>query len=100
MNLCPLRVAGKGMSKARAEAFRDGVFAVAITVLIFNVTDSIHKQGPGDLLPALLGGWPAYAAYVASFLTIGVMWINHHFFLKRLAAPDRPLLFITPLLRM
>ena len=61
------------MSKARAEAFSDGVFAVAITVLIFNVTDSIHKQGPGDLLPALLGGWPAYAAYVASFLTIGVI---------------------------
>ena len=88
------------MSKARAEAFSDGVFAVAITVLIFNVTDSIHKQGPGDLLPALLGGWPAYAAYVASFLTIGVMWINHHGMFERLAGIDRPLLFINLLLLM
>jgi uncharacterized membrane protein len=88
------------MSKARAEAFSDGVFAVAITVLIFNVTDSIHKQGPGDLLPALLGGWPAYAAYVASFLTIGVMWINHHGMFQRLAIIDRPLLFVNLLLLM
>ena len=88
------------MSKARAEAFSDGVFAVAITVLIFNVTESVHKHATGGLLDALLAGWPAYAAYVASFLTIGVMWVNHHRMFQRLANIDRPLLFLNLLLLM
>jgi uncharacterized membrane protein len=88
------------MSKARAEAFSDGVFAVAITVLIFNVTESVQKHGPGGLLDALLAAWPAYAAYVASFLTIGVMWVNHHGMFQRLSGIDRPLLFVNLLLLM
>ena len=70
------------MSKGRVEAFSDGVFAVAITLLIFNV--QIDKAGPGGLLHALLSAWPKYAAYVASFLTIGVMWINHHAIFERI----------------
>jgi TMEM175 potassium channel family protein len=88
------------MSKGRAEAFSDGVFAVAITVLIFNVTGSVQKHGTGGLLSALLAGWPVYAAYVASFLTIGVMWINHHAMFQRLSGIDRPLLFLNLLLLM
>lgn len=88
------------MSKPRAEAFSDGVFAVAITVLIFNVTGSVQKHGPGDLLAALLAGWPAYAAYAASFLTIGVMWVNHHGMFQRLSGIDRPMLFVNLLLLM
>src|SRR5260370_26500589 len=86
------------MSKGRVEAFSDGVFAVAAILLIFNI--QIDKTTPGGLLAALLAAWPKYAAYVASFLTIGVMWMNHHGMLERIARLDRSLLFINLLLLM
>jgi len=86
------------MSKGRVEAFSDGVFAVAATLLIFNV--QIDKAAPGELLGALLAAWPKYAAYVASFLTIGVMWMNHHGLFERIARLNRALLFINLLLLM
>ena len=85
------------MSRGRAEAFSDGVFAVAITLLIFNV----HvPEARGDLTAELLRQWPAYAAYVASFLTIGVMWINHHRIFTLLARVDSALLLLNLLLLM
>jgi uncharacterized membrane protein len=86
------------MSKGRLEAFSDGVFAVAATLLIFNI--QIDKTAPGGLLSALLAAWPKYAAYVASFLTIGVMWLNHHGMFARVARLDRPLVFLNLLLLM
>jgi uncharacterized membrane protein len=86
------------MSKGRVEAFSDGVFAVAATLLIFNV--QLDKAAPGGLLAALLAAWPKYAAYVASFLTIGVMWMNHHGLFERLHRIDRALQFINLLLLM
>jgi uncharacterized membrane protein len=86
------------MSKGRAEAFSDGVFAVAATLLIFNI--QIDKTAPGGLLAALLAAWPKYAAYVASFLTIGVMWLNHHGMFERIARLDRALMFLNLLLLM
>ena len=86
------------MSKGRVEAFSDGVFAVAITLLIFNI--QIDKAAPGQLFSALLAAWPKYAAYVASFLTIGVMLMNHHSLFTRISRLDRPLLFLNLLLLM
>ncbi len=86
------------MSKGRVEAFSDGVFAVAATLLIFNI--QLDKTAPGGLLSALLAAWPKYAAYVASFLTIGVMWLNHHGLFERIAHLDRALTFINLLLLM
>jgi len=86
------------MSKGRVEAFSDGVFAVAATLLIFNI--QIDKTAPGGLLAALLAAWPKYAAYVAGFLTIGVMWLNHHGLFERLAHLDRGLTFVNLLLLM
>jgi TMEM175 potassium channel family protein len=86
------------MSKGRVEAFSDGVFAVAATLLIFNI--QIDKTAPGGLLAALLAAWPKYAAYVASFLTIGVMWINHHGLFERIARLNRTLMFLNLLLLM
>ena len=86
------------MAKNRVEAFSDGVFAVAATLLIFNI--QIDKTAPGGLLAALLAAWPKYAAYVASFLTIGVMWVNHHSLFERIARLNRPLLFLNLLLLM
>jgi len=86
------------MSKGRVEAFSDGVFAVAATLLIFNI--QLDKTAPGGLLSALLAAWPKYAAYFASFLTIGVMWINHHGLFERIARLNRTLVFLNLLLLM
>ena len=62
---------------ARIEAFSDGVFAIAITLLILEI--QVPPQTPhGGLRAALVGLWPSYLAFVASFMTIGVMWLNHH----------------------
>jgi uncharacterized membrane protein len=81
----------------RAESFSDGVFAVAITVLIFNLLpigrDHLDYRVLGD-------AWPQYAAYVVSFLTIGIMWINHHTMFGHVRLIDRPLLVLNLLLLM
>jgi uncharacterized membrane protein len=85
------------MSTGRAEAFSDGVFAVAITVLVFGLLPiGTHKLDASVLLQA----WPEYFAYVVSFLTIGIMWMNHHTILAHVARVDRPLLVINLLLLM
>ena len=79
------------------EAFSDGVFAIAVTLLVLN----IHvRPGSGPLWEEILRLWPAYAAYVASFLTIGIMWLNHHALFSRVAAVDRPLVLLNLLLLM
>jgi uncharacterized membrane protein len=76
----------------RVEAFSDGVFAVAITLLVLQF--AVPEVQSGKLYAALVGQWPNLAAYVASFLTIGVMWVNHHTVLSHLKAVDRGILFI------
>jgi uncharacterized membrane protein len=59
----------------RLETFADGVFAIAITLLVLE----IRIPNPGeDLGKALFNQWPSFAAYVISFLTIGVIWVSHH----------------------
>jgi len=85
------------MSKGRVEAFSDGVFAVAITILVFNLQVPADLR-PGTLWHALGALWPSYAAYVASFLTIGVMWMNHHNVFRRIRAVDRNLQLLNLLL--
>ncbi len=85
------------MSTRRLEAFSDGVFAVAITVLVFGLL----PIGSGTLTAGvLLRSWPEYFAYVVSFLTIGIMWMNHHTILGHVAQVDRPLLVLNLLLLM
>jgi uncharacterized membrane protein len=86
------------MSTGRAEAFSDGVFAVAITVLVFGLL----PIGTGRNLTAgtLLHAWPQYLAYVVSFLSIGIMWMNHHTILAHVARVNRPLLVLNLLLLM
>jgi uncharacterized membrane protein len=60
----------------RVEAFSDGVFAIAITLLILEI--KIPKPSDGALGNQLLRQWPSYFAFLISFAFIGVMWINHH----------------------
>ena len=60
---------------ARLEAFSDGVFAIAITLLVLEVR---VPGGGGTLAHKLADAWPSYIGYVISFVTIGIMWANHH----------------------
>ena len=85
------------MSKSRAEAFSDGVFAVAATLLVFSIPIPEARLALG---PALTAEWPSYAAYAVSFLTILVIWVNHHATLDSIRALDRPLLFLNGFLLM
>ena len=62
---------------ARLETFADGVMAIAITLLILEI-DVPHVRAGESLGAALAEQWPSYVAYVVSFLTIGIMWVNHH----------------------
>lgn len=86
------------MDSRRTESFSDGVFAVAITVLVFNLLP-IADQTQGALhVRGLAGYWPAYLAYAVSFLTIGIMWLNHHTLLAHVTRVNRPILLLNLLL--
>ncbi|GHE01130.1 hypothetical protein GCM10010339_19070 [Streptomyces alanosinicus] len=81
----------------RVEAFSDGVFAIAITLLILDI--KVPKAGDhGGLWTAIGAQWPSYAAYVVSFLVIGIMWVNHHQVFSYVVRVDRPLMFLNLLL--
>jgi uncharacterized membrane protein len=85
------------MSTSRLEAFSDGVFAIAVTLLV--LLFDVPKDG-GILSHALLHQWPSYLAYAVSFLTIGIMWVNHHDVMHQIGHADRTFLFLTILLLM
>jgi uncharacterized membrane protein len=79
-------------SSDRLEMFSDGVLAIAITLLIIEV--HVPVAGKQGLWHALGHQWPSYVAYGVSFLTIGIMWVNHHAMFDRIAYSDRGLLFL------
>jgi uncharacterized membrane protein len=82
------------MDSTRMEAFSDGVFAVAITLLVLDLTVKGPGTPAGTLAHQLRHDWPQFAAYVVSFFTIGIVWVNHHVLLRGVAQVDRTLLFI------
>ena len=77
---------GLGMSVGRLEAFSDGVLAIVITLLILEVKVPEHARG--HLARALGEQWPQYAAYLVSFLIVGIIWLNHHATIQLLARTD------------
>jgi uncharacterized membrane protein len=77
------------ISTSRLETFSDGVFAIAATLLILDV-----RAGPGELGAELRHSWPSYVAYAVSFLTIGIIWINHHTVFTQIRRVDRLFLLI------
>jgi uncharacterized membrane protein len=81
-------------AKARLEAFSDGVFAIAITLLVLDLT----LGRSGSALERVLHAWPFYVAYVVSFLTIGAAWLGHTGITDRLTRADSLLLRINLLL--
>jgi uncharacterized membrane protein len=74
---------------SRLEAFADGIFAIAATLLILDVSVDAPDARLGT---ALVHAWPEYAAYAVSFLTIGIMWINHHEVMRQVGRADRTFL--------
>jgi uncharacterized membrane protein len=85
------------MPKNRVEAFSDGVFAIAITLLVLTVA---QPRSYSDLAHELATQWPSLAAYVVSFAVIGIMWINHHSVFMHLQQVDRGVLYLNLLLLM
>jgi uncharacterized membrane protein len=86
-------------STGRLEAFSDGVFAIAITLLVLEI--GVPHVAPNESLPeALQHLWPSYFGYAVSFLTIGVMWVNHHAMFKDIDRQDHTLLILNLLLLM
>ena len=76
------------MSTARLETFADGVFAIAATLLILNV-DAQVSEDVHNLGGRLTHIWPSYLAYAVSFVTIGIMWVNHHTIMGLVERADR-----------
>ncbi|GAA0949396.1 TMEM175 family protein [Kribbella koreensis] len=83
------------MKTARLEAFSDGVFAIAITLLVIEIK---VPEDTHDLAHKLLELWPSYLGYTISFLVIGLVWANHHAMFDHIAVADRMLLFLNTLL--
>jgi len=75
----------------RVEAFSDGVFAIAITLLVLNI--SVPRSRPGRLGHDLAHQWPSYAAYAVSFVIIGIIWVNHHGMYRLVGRVDRVMQF-------
>jgi len=80
----------------RLETFSDGVFAIAATLLVLEF--SVHEVSGPRLAHELLHLWPSYLAYATSFLTIGIIWINHHYCVATFARADRVLMFLNLIL--
>ena len=87
-------------STGRIEAFSDGVMAIAITLLVLDLkvpsADDVLRAG--GLVAALGERWPSYVAYLAAFLTIGIIWLNHRSFVDKINRFDNRLLWLNLLL--
>jgi TMEM175 potassium channel family protein len=84
------------METGRLETFADGVFAIAATLLILNV--GVSCDTPCDLRALVLHAWPSYAAYAASFVTMGIIWANHHTVMSQIGRANRTFLMLTVLI--
>lgn len=94
-DVTPERPAPGLLRTSRLEAFSDGVFAIAITLLVLDLVVPARDalDGRGSLATALGHEWPAYFAYLVSFLVIGIIWVNHHALCILVRQVDRRVLF-------
>jgi TMEM175 potassium channel family protein len=82
----------------RVEAFSDGVFAIAITLLVLNIhIPTTEEVGTSGLATALLSQWPVYLAYLSSFITILIMWMGHHNLFRYIVRVDYTFLVLNGL---
>ena len=82
----------------RTEAFSDGVFAIAITLLVLDI--GVPETAFDDLWSGILHQWPSYLGYVTSFITIGGIWLAHHGIFRRLRFANDRVMRINLLLLM
>ena len=85
------------VSKARLETLSDGIFAIAITLLVLTIAQPSNYR---NLAHELSGLWPSLAAYVVSFSVIGIMWLNHHSVFSNIDEIDRGVVFLNLALLM
>ncbi len=90
---------GQDNETARIEAFSDGVFAIAITLLIIEIRPP-HVEGGHSLVEELVELWPSYLGYAVSFLVIGTVWANHHNRFRLISRSDHQFLFLNVLFLM
>jgi uncharacterized membrane protein len=85
---------------ARLERFSDGVFAIAITLFVLSVKVPSHEDAAAahGLAPLLVALWPAYLAFFSSFVTVLVIWVQHHWIFTQIHRADHPLLYWNGLL--
>jgi uncharacterized membrane protein len=89
-----MRDLGEHRGTARLEAFSDGVFAIALTILVLDLRlPPLEKVTPGELIQGVLDLWPSYFAFALSFATILIMWMNHHARMGLIARVDGLLMF-------
>jgi len=81
--------------KGRIEQFSDGVFAIALTLLILEIRPPTldGDADTGQFFAAMVGLWPSFLAFVLSFFVVLVMWVNHHELFALARGVDRPFLF-------
>lgn len=93
---------GSGLTKSRIETLCDGVFAIAMTLLIFNIkVPSLSPPPAGSSLTrALFGLWPQFLVYAISFIMLGVYWVGHHNQFHYIRRTDRVLLWVNVLFLM
>lgn len=84
------------MRTDRLQALTDGVFAIALTLLVLDLPQP--PEDTPDLAGELLHAWPSYAAYTISFVTVAIVWVNHHRLMDGVALADRTLLELNLLL--
>jgi uncharacterized membrane protein len=89
---------GSRWETGRTEAFSDGVFAIAITLLVLDI--SVPEEAFDDLWSGIFDEWPAYLGYATSFLTIGGLWLAHHGVFRRLRYANNAVMRINLLLLM
>lgn len=87
---------GADIGKNRIEALSDGIFAVAMTLLVFDfhIPNLPHDAGNVLVLPALLRLWPKFVSYVVAFVSLGVFWVGHHNMYHAMRRADRSLLWL------
>jgi uncharacterized membrane protein len=83
------------LTPARLESFSDGVLSIAATLLVLDLR---VPDASSNLAAALAAQWSSYATYIVSFLTIGIIWVNHHSLFAHVRHVDRRLLFLNLLL--
>src|SRR5256885_15306805 len=91
------RTAEESEETTRLEAFSDGIFAIAMTLLVLEIRMP-ENIAPGTLGSSLLHLWRSYLAFLTSFATIGVMWVNHHRVFNLIRRTDQAVLALNLLL--